>query len=129
MAELKLEPIGIIHTPFKTVAETPRWGTITDELGEIEIYPQFEEGLEGIENYSQIEVIFLFHHSKTRPLKVIPPHDNKERGVFASRAPVRPNPIGLTRMELLKRKGRFLKVKNIDIVDGTPILDIKPVTD
>lgn len=126
---MKLEPIGIIHTPFKTVAETPRWGTITDESGEIEIYPQFEEGLEGIENYSQIEVIFLFHHSKTRPLKVIPPHDNKERGVFASRAPVRPNPIGLTRMELLKRKGRFLKVKNIDIVDGTPILDIKPVTD
>ncbi len=125
---MKLEPIGIIHTPFKTVEETPRWGTITDELGEIEVYPQYEEGLDGLENYSQIEVIFLFHHSKARPLKVIPPHDNKERGVFASRAPVRPNPIGLTRMELLERKGRFLKVKNVDMVDGTPILDIKPVS-
>lgn len=125
---MRLEPIGIIHTPFKNPEETPRWGTITDELGEIEIFPQYEEGLDGLENYSQIEVIFLFHCSKTRPLKVIPPHDNKARGVFASRAPVRPNPIGLTRMELIERDGRFLKVKNVDMVDGTPVLDIKPVS-
>ena len=119
-------PIGIIHSPFKEVSEAPRWGTLTDEEGEIEIFPEFEEGLEGIEKYSQIEVIFLFHKSSGYRLKVIPPHETKERGVFASRAPRRPNPIGLTVMKLLERKGRFLRVKNIDVIEGTPVLDIKP---
>ncbi len=123
--EIKLEPIGVIHSPFKTVDQTPRWGTLTNATGEIEIFPQYEEGLYKIEKYSSIEVLFYFHKSRRDILKVIPPHNKEERGVFASRAPVRPNPIGLTHMELLERKGRFLKVKNIDVLDGTPVLDLK----
>jgi formylmethanofuran dehydrogenase subunit E len=126
--EIKLKPIGIIHSPFKTIDQTPHWGTLTDAVGEIEIFPQYEEGLDKIEKYSSIEVLFYFHQSRRDILRVTPPHDKEERGVFATRAPVRPNPIGLTHMEILERKGRFLKVKNIDMVDGTPVLDIKPHT-
>ena len=123
--EIILKPIGVVHSPFKTLDQTPRWGTLTDATGEIEIFPQYEEGLFRIEEYRSIEVLFYFHESRRDILKVTPPHDKKERGVFASRAPVRPNPIGLTQMDLLEKKGRFLKVKNIDMLDGTPVLDIK----
>jgi len=121
-----MKPIGVVHSPFKTLPETPRWGTLTEKEGEIEIFPAYEEGLEGIERYPRIELLFYFHQSRRNALKVIPPHDTKERGVFASRAPVRPNPIGLTVVELLDRKGCFLKVKHLDMLDGTPVLDIKP---
>jgi tRNA-Thr(GGU) m(6)t(6)A37 methyltransferase TsaA len=102
---------------------------LTEEEGEIEIFSEYEEGLEGIERYTEIEVIFVFHKSRGPKLKVKPPHDTEERGIFATRGPVRPNPIGLTVMELLERKGRFLRVKNIDMIDGTPVLDIKPHKD
>lgn len=124
--EIVLKPIGVIHSPFKTKDETPRWGTLTDVIGEIEIFPQYEQGLYKIERYSSIEVLFYFHQSRRDKLRVIPPHDSEERGVFATRAPVRPNPIGLTHMEIIERKGRFLKVRNLDMLDGTPVLDIKP---
>jgi tRNA-Thr(GGU) m(6)t(6)A37 methyltransferase TsaA len=127
--EIKFKPIGVIHSPFKSVLEAPRWGTLTEEEGEIEVFLEYEEGLEGIEKYSEIEVIFVFHKSREPKLKVKPPHDTEERGIFATRGPVRPNPIGLTVMELLERKGRFLRVKNIDMIDGTPVLDIKPHKD
>lgn len=124
--EMVMKPIGVVRSPFKTLPQTPRWGTMTEEIGEIEVFPQYEAGLEGIERYSRIELLFYFHQSRRDVLKVIPPHDPKERGVFASRAPVRPNPIGLTILNLLERKGRFLKVKHLDMLDGTPVLDIKP---
>jgi tRNA-Thr(GGU) m(6)t(6)A37 methyltransferase TsaA len=129
MMEIKFKPIGVIHSPFKSVLEAPRWGTLTGEEGEIEVFSQYEEGLEGIERYPEIEVIFVFHKSRGPKLKVKPPHDAQERGIFATRGPVRPNPIGLTVMKLLERKGRFLKVKNVDMIDGTPVLDIKPHKD
>ncbi len=118
--------VGLIHTPFKKILEVPRWGSLTEKEAVIEIFPEFEEGLEGIERYQEIEVIFVFHRSKGPKLKVKPPHDDKERGIFATRGPVRPNPIGLTVMKLLRREGRFLRVKNVDMLDGTPVLDIKP---
>ncbi len=124
--EFVFKPIGLIRTPFKKILEVPRWGTLTEKEAVIEIFPEFEEGLEGIERYQEIEVIFVFHCSKGPKLKVKPPHDDKERGIFATRGPVRPNPIGLTVMKLLQREGRFLKVKNVDMLDGTPVLDIKP---
>lgn len=124
--EFTFKAIGKIHTPFKKILEVPRWGTLTEEEAVIEIFPEFEEGLEGIERYPEIEVIFVFHKSKGPKLKVKPPHDDRERGIFATRGPVRPNPIGLTVMKLLQREGRFLKVKNVDMLDETPVLDIKP---
>lgn len=120
------QAIGLIHTPFKEILKVPRWGNLTEEEAVIEVFSEFEEGLEGIERYSEIEVIFVFHRSKGPKLKVKPPHDDKERGIFATRGPARPNPIGLTVMKLLKREGRFLRVKNVDMLDKTPVLDIKP---
>lgn len=122
---IKLKPIGLIRTPFKTMDDTPRWGTLTDAIGEIEIFPEYAEGLYKIERFSSIEVLFYFHKSRRDLLKTIPPHIGEERGVFATRAPVRPNPIGLTHMDIIEINGRFLKVKNVDILDGTPVLDIK----
>lgn len=124
--EFFFKPIGVIHTPFKEILRVPRWGTLTEEEAVIEVFPEFEEGLEGIERYPEIEVIFVFHRSKEVKLKVKPPHAPEERGIFATRGPVRPNPLGLTVMRLLERKGRFLKVKNVDMLDGTPVLDLKP---
>jgi len=122
---IKLKPIGLIRTPFKTIDDTPRWGTLTDAIGEIEIFHEYAEGLYGMEKYTSIEVLFYFHKSKRNVLRAIPPHLKEERGVFATRAPVRPNPIGLTHMEIIEINERFLKVKNVDMLDCTPVLDIK----
>jgi len=126
---IKLKPIGVIRTPFKTMSDTPRWGTLTSAVGEIEIFPEYAEGLDKIEKFSSIEVLFYFHKSKRDALKAVPPHIGEERGVFATRAPIRPNPIGLTLMEIIETNGRFLKVKNVDMLDGTPVLDIKSYKD
>ena len=127
--EIELTPIGVIHSPFKTLSETPRWGTMTEEVAEIEIFAEYEDGLDKIERFAALEVLFYLNQAKRNILKVIPPNQTERRGVFATRSPARPNPIGLTRMELISRKGRFLTVKNVDMLDGTPIIDIKPHRD
>ena len=96
--------------------------------GRIEIFPEFAEGLDGLEGFSHIIVIFHFHKSGPGKLKVVPPGQTKPRGVFATRSPHRPNPIGLSVLRLLGREGRSLEVSGLDLVDGTPVLDIKPYT-
>jgi len=127
------KPIGLVHSPFKTKEDVPG-GRNTDDKGfesvegTLEIFPEYEEGLEDIEGYSHLIVIFVFHQSGPGTLKSHPPHDGKERGVFATRSFHRPNPLGLTIVCLLGREGRFLKVRGVDMVEGTPILDIKPYT-
>ncbi len=126
---MSLIPVGILHSPYKNISETPRWGTLSDEEATIEIFPEYEEALDGIEKYEMLDVLFYFHQAKRDLLKVKPPHSDRLRGVFAARSPHRPNPIGLTAVRLLGREGRFLKVKNIDAVDGTPVVDIKPHKD
>lgn len=120
------KPVGVLHSPYKTLEDTPRWYTLSEEEGIIEIFPGYEEALDGIERYEELDVLYFFHLAKRDILKVKPPHSDGLRGVFAARSPHRPNPIALSTVRLLKRKGRFLRVKGIDAVDGTPVLDVKP---
>ena len=133
----KLKPIGIIHTPYKKDGEAPHQAYRSKEVGEIEIFKEYAEGLKDIEGFSHLIILYLFHKSVKRSVKkehflnsfgllVKPYLDDTPRGLFATRSPNRPNPIGLTVVELLERKENILKVRYIDMLDGTPLLDIKP---
>lgn len=124
--EIVFKPIGILHSPYRTLEETPRWYTLSEEEGTIEIFPEYEEALDGIERYEELDVLYFFHLAKRDILKVRPPHSKELRGVFAARSPHRPNPIALSTVKLVKREGRFLRIKGIDAIDGTPVLDVKP---
>lgn len=126
---IQFKPIGVLHSPYKTLDETPRWFGLSEEEAVVEVFEEYEEGLDGIERYDRIDLLLYFHLARTDLLKVKPPHDKKLRGVFAARSPHRPNPIALSTAVLLKREGRFLRIKHIDAVDGTPVLDIKPHKD
>ena len=123
---IELRPIGIIHSPFKTKEETPIQPFRSEEIGKVEVFKGFEEGLEGIEGFSHIILVYYFHKVKDERLKVKPYLEDKFHGVYATRHPHRPNHIGISTVELLKRKRNVLYVKNIDILDGSPLLDIKP---
>ena len=133
----KLKPIGIIHTPYKKDGDAPHQAYKSKDVGEIEVFKEYEEGLKDVEGFSHLIILYEFHKSvkhsvkkehflNSRGLLVKPYLDDTSRGLFATRSPNRPNPIGLTIVELLKREGNILKVKDIDMLDGTPILDIKP---
>jgi tRNA-Thr(GGU) m(6)t(6)A37 methyltransferase TsaA len=121
-----VKPIGIIHTPFRRKEDTPIQPSRSNARGEIEIFKEYEEGLEDIEGFSHIILIFQFHKSEGYSLKVKPYLDENLRGLFATRAPRRPNQIGLSVVKLLKRKGNILFIEGIDVLDETPLLDIKP---
>jgi len=123
---MKFEPIGIIHTPFKRKEDAPIQPSRSSARGEVEVFKKYEEGLEDIEGFSHIILIYQFHKSEGYSLKVKPYLDNKLRGLFATRAPRRPNQIGLSVVKLLKRKENILFIEGIDVLDGTPLLDIKP---
>jgi len=123
---LELEPIGIIHSPYDERAEAPYQGNESQMVSRIEVFKQFEEGLRDIEGFSHIVVIFWFHKSRGYDLLVKTPWDDALHGVFATRSPHRPSPLGLTVVELISRKGNVLEVKGLDAVDGTPLMDIKP---
>lgn len=121
-----LKPIGVIHSPYKFSGETPRQGRLSEACCEIEVFAEFEEGLEGIEEYNYLLVFYWMHKSNRGRLKAMPPGSTKEKGVFATRSPSRPNPIGFCLVKLLERRGRRLKVKWIDALNGSPLIDIKP---
>jgi tRNA (adenine37-N6)-methyltransferase len=120
-------PIGFIHTPYSATHEIPKGlGAKHNAEGELEILPQFEQGLMDIEGFSHLFVIWAFDRSEGFELTGKPPVDDQPHGVFATRSPRRPNPIALTVVELLGREGARLRVRGVDMLDGTPILDIKP---
>jgi tRNA-Thr(GGU) m(6)t(6)A37 methyltransferase TsaA len=119
-------PIGIIHSPYKTKEETPYQGYRSQEVGEVEVFEEFEEGLADLDGFSHIILLYLFHKSDSYSLKVKPFLDDSLRGLFATRHPRRPNPIGLSVVKLLSRKKNILRIAQIDILDGAPLLDIKP---
>ncbi len=122
-----LMPIGFVRSPYKDTAAVPKGlGARHDAEGTLDILPEFESGLTDIEGFSHLFVLWAFDRSQGFDLIGRPPSDNKPHGVFATRSPRRPNPIGLTVVELLKREGATLMVRGIDMLDGTPILDIKP---
>ncbi len=124
----KVKAIGIIHSNLKTREEAIK-SKADENIGEIEILKEYENGLNDIDGFSHIVVVFWMHKFSFRSLRVRPIyHPNKLRGVFATKHPDRPNPIGITVVELLKRKKNILKVKGIDMINGTPVLDIKPYT-
>jgi tRNA-Thr(GGU) m(6)t(6)A37 methyltransferase TsaA len=120
-------PIGWVRSPYKETREIPKGlGAKHDAEGVLEIRPEFETGLTDIEGFSHLFVIWAFDRSQGFDLLASPPSDNRQHGVFATRSPRRPNPIGLTVVQLLGRDGARLRVRGVDMLDGTPILDIKP---
>ena len=127
MNEVKYKPIGVVHSPFKESKGTPiqpPGGKGID--GTVEVFPEYAEGLKDVEGFSHIILIYHFHLSKGLSLKVKPYMENKLRGVFATRAPSRPNPIGISVVRLRRVEKNILHVRDVDFVDGTPLLDIKP---
>jgi len=124
---IAMEPVGIVLSPYKNAADVPRGlGAKHDAEGILEIRPELEAGLTDIEGFSHLFVFWVFDRSEGFELMVTPPSDHRPHGVFATRSPRRPNPIALTVVELLRREGRRLFVRGVDMLDGTPILDIKP---
>ena len=120
-------PIGFVSSPYKETSDIPKGlGARHDAEGVITMTPDFELGLTDIEGFSHLIVLWEFDRSQPFELLGTPPSDNREHGVFATRSPRRPNPIGLTVVELLRRTGAELRVRGVDMLDGTPILDIKP---
>lgn len=120
-------PIGFVHSPYKETKAIPKGlGVKHDAEGALEILPEFEAGLQDIEGFSHLFAIWAFDRSEGFDLVGAGPADPRPHGVFATRSPRRPNPIGLTVVELLGRDGGSLHVRGVDMLDGTPILDIKP---
>jgi tRNA-Thr(GGU) m(6)t(6)A37 methyltransferase TsaA len=125
--EIIFRPIGTIHSPFKQPPGTPIQPSASpDTRGMVEILPEYREGLQDLEGFSHIVLIYYFHLSQGFALKVKPFLDDRQRGLFATRAPARPNPIGLSIVRLEKIQGTRLYIREVDIVDGTPLLDLKP---
>jgi tRNA-Thr(GGU) m(6)t(6)A37 methyltransferase TsaA len=125
--EIKYKPIGVIHSPFKEPKGTPIQPTAAIGVeGIVEVFPEHAEGLKDLEGFSHIILLYHFHLSGKPSLKVKPFLDEQEHGVFATRAPSRPNPIGFSVVRLLAVEGNKLYVQDLDIVDRTPLLDIKP---
>jgi tRNA-Thr(GGU) m(6)t(6)A37 methyltransferase TsaA len=120
-------PIGHAHTPYTETSNIPKGlGVKHDIEGVLEILPEFAQGLLDIEGFSHLYVIWAFDRSGGFDLTAHPPSDNRPHGVFATRSPLRPNPIALSVVELISRDANKLRVRGVDMLDGTPILDIKP---
>ncbi len=129
----KFKSIGVIHSPFKAKEDIDQKKFAYPDgfdpvQGELEIFKDYEAGLKDTEGFSHLIVIFAFHQSKGYKLQTKPFLDDTLRGVFSTRSPNRPNPLGMTVVKVLERKGNILKVSGIDMIDRTPILDIKPYT-
>jgi tRNA (adenine37-N6)-methyltransferase len=120
-------PIGIIHSPFKTIENTPVQNSGGKGIkASIEIFPEYVEGLKDLTGFSHIILVYHLHKVDHVSIQVKPFMDNVEHGIFATRSPVRPNPIGLTVVKLTEIRDNILFVENIDMIDQTPLLDIKP---
>lgn len=129
MEEFTMRAIGHVRSPYQEAAQIPKGlGAKHTAEGRIEVLPEFQAGLQDIEGYSHLVVIWVFHRSDGYDLIFTPPSDNKPHGVFATRSPRRPNAIGLTVVELIRNEGGSLFVRGVDMLDGTPVFDIKPYT-
>ncbi|ASJ16162.1 tRNA-Thr(GGU) m(6)t(6)A37 methyltransferase TsaA [Thermococcus chitonophagus] len=127
MIEIRYKPIGIIRTPFKEPKGVPIQSSVAKGVrGEVIVFPEYAEGLKDLDGFSHIILIYHFHLAKPGSLLVKPYMHDEYHGVFATRAPSRPNPIGISVVRLLRIEGNILYVEDVDIVDETPLLDIKP---
>ena len=124
---INMRPIGFVRSGYMEKTQIPKGPYAKhDADGVLELLPELEKGLTDIEGFSHLYVIWQFHRSTTVELTGVPPSDDRPHGVFATRSPYRPNPIGLTVVELLRREENRLLVRGVDMIDGTPILDLKP---
>lgn len=127
MGEFYYKPIGIIHSGFSEPRETPiQPAGATGVVGSVEVFPEYADGLQDLEGFSHIFLLYHFHMSQKGTLKVSPFMEDQLHGVFATRAPARPNPIGISVVRLVRIEKNRLHIQDVDIVDGTPLLDIKP---
>ena len=121
-----MHAIGVIHTPFSDPAATPIQAARSAAVGTVEVDPVFAEGLQDLEGFSHIILLYVLHQTAGYALRVTPFLDHQPRGLFATRYPARPNPIGLSVVQLLARQENRLEIQGVDMLDGTPLLDIKP---
>jgi tRNA (adenine37-N6)-methyltransferase len=127
MPEWMMRPIGFIRSPHREASDVPKGlGAKHTAEGRLEVLPEFADGLFDIEGFSHLYVLWVFDRAEGFELIGTPPCDDRPHGIFASRAPSRPNPLGLTVVELVGREGNVLHLRGIDMLDGTPVLDIKP---
>jgi len=119
-----LQPIGIVHAPYKKPHDAPFQGS--DEVSTIELYKEFSQGLEDIDGFSHLHIFYWLHQSKGYSLMVQTPWDVTPHGLFTTRSPHRPNPIGHAVAMLIGHKDNVLTVKGLDAIEGTPVIDIKP---
>ncbi len=125
--KIEYEPIGVIHSPHHEAAGTPiQPSRAKGVFGTVEVYPEFAPGLADLDGFSHIILLCHLHRAKPHELRVIPYLDTVLRGLFATRAPSRPNPIGLSVVRLIGIEGNVLSIEAIDMLNGTPVLDIKP---
>ncbi len=121
------EPIGTIHSPFTRIEDMPiQPAGALGVRGTVEVFAEFAQGLQDLDGFSHLVLLYHFHRVRQARLVVVPFLDKEEHGVFATRAPTRPNPIGISVVELLRVEGPVLHIQNVDVLDGTPLLDIKP---
>jgi tRNA-Thr(GGU) m(6)t(6)A37 methyltransferase TsaA len=124
--QISLTPIGIVHSPFADPEGMPIQAAFSDAVGRLEIYAEYVDGLRDIEGFDFVTLLYQFHMTSKESLRVTPFLDDEPRGVFATRAPTRPNRIGMSVVRLLGVTGNMLDIGNVDIVSGTPVIDIKP---
>ena len=124
---MSIEAIGVIHTPFNTAKGTPvQTALAAGAEGRVEVFAAFADGLKDLEGFDRVWLLYWFDRAQPARLRVVPYLDDAEHGVFATRAPCRPNPIGISSVRLLRVEGNVLHVGDVDMLDGTPLLDIKP---
>lgn len=126
MAPIECIPIGIVRSPYRVRGDAPRQGRLADTVAEIHILDAYAPGLDGVERSSHLIVLYWLDRAERGLLFAKPPGETEERGVFSTRSPARPNPIGLGIVDLVRREGNVLVVRGLDALDGTPVLDIKP---
>jgi tRNA-Thr(GGU) m(6)t(6)A37 methyltransferase TsaA len=124
--EFVMRPIGVIHTPFNQQKGMPIQPVFSQAVGRVEVFPEYADGLQDLESFSHVILIYVLHRTEGYTLRVRPYLDDEAHGLFATRYPCRPNPIGLSTVRLLGRRGSVLEVEGIDVLDSTPLLDIKP---
>ena len=118
--------IGVIHTPWRTRADAPKQGKLDGPVCEIELFEPWAAGLQGLEQFKHAQAIYWLHQSRRDLVLQSPKHDPGRRGVFALRSPIRPNPIGVSTVEIVGIEKNIVRARGLDCVDGTPLIDLKP---
>ena len=124
--DFEIRPIGSVRSPYRGKKDAPRQGRLSDTVSEIVIDERYCSGLDDVEKKSPLIVLSWFDRADRTLLRATPPHEGIEHGVFATRSPNRPNPVAFSVVDLLGRQGNVLRVRGLDALDGTPVVDIKP---